>query len=60
VMEMRQELIVLFGQIGAGHMQSGKLYPYLQNLSNVEQADIRALKHRLDPRGLMNPGVLEL
>ncbi len=60
VMEMRQELIVLFEQIGAGHMQSGKLYPYLQNLSNVEQADIRALKHRLDPRGLMNPGVLEL
>ena len=60
VMEMRKDLIALFAEFGATHMQSGKLYPYLQVLSAASQADFRALKHRLDPRGLMNPGALGL
>jgi len=57
---MRKDLIALFAEFGATHMQSGKLYPYLQVLSAASQADFRALKHRLDPRGLMNPGALGL
>ncbi len=52
VMEIRQDVIALFAELGATHMQSGKLYPYLA------EANIRALKQRLDPRGLMNPGAL--
>ncbi|MEE8172666.1 MAG: FAD-binding oxidoreductase, partial [Alphaproteobacteria bacterium] len=49
VAEMRKDLIALFAKLGATHMQSGKLYPYLPGLSAAEQADIRALKQRLDP-----------
>jgi len=60
VAEMRNELIALFAELGASHMQSGKLYPYLQEFCAAEQADIRALKRRLDPHGLMNPGALGL
>ena len=57
---MRSELIALFAELGATHLQSGKLYPYVQGFHAAERASIRALKQRLDPHALMNPGALGL
>lgn len=57
---MRSELIALFAELGATHLQSGKLYPYVQGFYAAERASIRALKQRLDPHALMNPGALGL
>ena len=41
-------------------MQLGKAYPYLRNRDPEAEAAIRALKRELDPKGLMNPGGLQL
>ena len=45
---------------GAVHFQIGRAYPYLPRLQPPARALVQALKHQLDPRGLMNPGSLGL
>jgi D-lactate dehydrogenase (cytochrome) len=56
----KSALIELFAEFGAAHFQIGRAYPYLNRLDPAQAALLRAIKTQLDPRGLMNPGVLGL
>ncbi len=60
VAEMKKAIQDVFSEFGAIHMQLGKAYPYLRNRDPEAEATIRALKRELDPKGLMNPGGLQL
>ena len=60
VEQFKSALIDLFGRFGAAHFQIGRAYPYLDRLDPAQAALLRAVKAQLDPRGLMNPGVLGL
>jgi FAD/FMN-containing dehydrogenase len=60
VFEARRELIALFAARGAAHLQIGRTYGYRDALTPPAYALLCAIKHALDPRGLMNPGVLGL
>ena len=60
VMKLRRDLAGLWDAFGATHHQLGRQYPYASQLSSVAQATVIALKAALDPKGIMNPGVLEL
>jgi len=55
----RQAVDLLDG-FGAVHFQVGRAYPYLQRLRPETRALVQGLKAQLDPRHLMNPGVLGL
>ena len=58
VAEMRQKTIKLFQDFGAASNQIGRTYPYLSSLKPTTAQLALALKKTLDPKGLMNPGVL--
>lgn len=60
VARLRSEVVKVLREHGAVHMQIAKGYPYYSALPERSQSLLRALKQELDPRGLMNPGVLEL
>jgi FAD/FMN-containing dehydrogenase len=60
VAEMKVSIQDIFSETGAIHMQLGKAYPYLRNRDPSAEAALRALKRELDPKGLMNPGGLQL
>ena len=60
VMRLRRDLIGLWGAYGAAYVQVGRSYPYTSQLSSAARAFVEAIKHALDPRGLMNPGALQL
>ena len=60
VLELRAATIALFDELGAASNQIGRGYPYVERLEPATLAMLRALKTELDPRGLMNPGVLGL
>ena len=57
---LKRELVALYTHHQAVHFQLGKTYPYASVLSPEPLALVRALKHALDPDGLLNPGALEL
>ena len=58
VAQLRSELADLFAASGAASFQIGKFYRYRGSLDAGTLAMLDALKRHLDPRGLMNPGVL--
>ncbi len=60
VMKLRRDLAGLWDAFGASHHQMGRHYAYASQLSSAARATAIAIKTALDPKGLMNPGVLEL
>lgn len=57
---LRKQTVEVFRSHGAASNQIGRTYPYYSALSKNSADLLLSLKQHLDPRGLMNPGVLEL
>lgn len=57
---LRAALIEAGRPVGARHLQVGRLYPPGAAFTRWSLDDLRERKRRLDPRGLMNPGVFGL
>lgn len=55
---LRTDITQMMHQHGGVHMQIGKMYPFMQDRTPESQALLNAIKHQLDPKGLMNPGAL--
>jgi FAD/FMN-containing dehydrogenase len=55
---LRAETVALFRTFGAASNQIGRSYPYHEALLPAPAQLLRQMKASLDPRGLMNPGVL--
>jgi D-lactate dehydrogenase (cytochrome) len=60
VARLQNETLALFDSLGAPSNQLGRTYGYVDKLMPENRALLVAIKSRLDPRGLMNPGVLGL
>jgi len=57
---LKSELVSLFAEHGAAHLQIGKLYPYMRDRQAGNAALLRQLKSLLDPDDIINPGALGL
>jgi len=60
VATLRRDLAMLWDTFGAVHLQVGKYYNYTGGLSSAALAFVKSIKTALDPKGLMNPGALQL
>ena len=60
VEELRVTIIELMFEHGAAHLQIGRSYPYLRGRDAAFSELLRAIKSKLDPANLMNPGALGL
>jgi FAD/FMN-containing dehydrogenase len=56
---LKAETASLMRRLGATHFQIGKFYEYRHGRNPAALALFDAIKTSLDPRGLMNPGVLK-
>ncbi|MBT4739456.1 MAG: FAD-binding oxidoreductase, partial [Rhodospirillaceae bacterium] len=60
VKNMRDELALLFAEMGAVSMQLGKMYRYDTSRKPAAWEMLKKIKSVVDPNGLMNPGALKL
>jgi D-lactate dehydrogenase (cytochrome) len=60
VVEARDAILDVFEKHGAAHFQIGRTYRYAQTREPATLAVLKAIKSVLDPKNLMNPGVLGL
>lgn len=60
VEEIKSSVIKLMSEHGTAHLQIGKLYPFMDDRSQTNQAMLMELKHMLDPNNIINPGALGL
>ncbi|MEH6607304.1 MAG: FAD-binding oxidoreductase [Pseudomonadales bacterium] len=58
VTSMREEIVQMFSDMGASHLQIGKEYHYKQGLKPEAYGTIKAIKDVLDPHNRINPGSL--
>jgi FAD/FMN-containing dehydrogenase len=59
VQALKAETAQLMRSLGGTHFQLGKFYSYRDGRNPVALALFDAIKAHLDPRGVMNPGVLK-
>ncbi|WP_233995975.1 FAD-linked oxidase C-terminal domain-containing protein [Erythrobacter sp. HL-111] len=57
---LKGEVIAIFRELGAIHLQVARTYPLRQSHDPQGWAMLEALKRQVDPKGLMNPGSLGL
>lgn len=60
VMELREQVIAIFRDLGAIHLQIARAYPLKASHDSAAWDILAALKRQVDPEGLMNPGSLGL
>lgn len=59
VQHISAEMIELFYQAGAVHLQIGRVYPWARDRDPGAMALFAAVKAEVDPQGLINPGALK-
>jgi glycolate oxidase len=59
-LRIKANVIDLMHAHGGVHSQIGKVYPYARDHNPAHWAVLKALKEELDPKGILNPGVLGL
>ena len=57
--QLKREAADLMRSLGCTHFQIGKFYSYREGRNAASLALFDAIKAALDPKGLMNPGVLK-
>ncbi len=55
---LKTEIVDLMQAHGSAHFQLGRAYPYQPRLDPQAASLLKGIKCMLDPKGLMNPGVL--
>jgi hypothetical protein len=60
VERLRRQSIEMFSSLRATHLQVARTYPLKESHDAASWDLLRAIKHAVDPRGLMNPGSLGL
>jgi FAD/FMN-containing dehydrogenase len=57
-LRVRKKLTVALSEAGCAHLQIGRHYSYIDEISPGQRAMLQSLKATLDPGGILNPGVL--
>ncbi len=60
VLKLKAEVVELMHEHGGIHFQIGRTYPYARDHDPLHWGLIKTLKAQLDPKNILNPGVLGL